>query len=127
MSHQAFLDFCREQECGDIDFGNQDSQDCTPNREVTAKPLAQANSVSSNIKGTEMHRPALDIDVPCLLIDSTTPGHHHLYIDKPMPWEDYEKLIRVLAEIGILQQGYADVSIKRKRTWLRTPWTKKEK
>jgi hypothetical protein len=129
---QAFFDFCRDQQSGDIDFAGDDSnmEELNPDRLLSEKPLAESNSVSSYIKGASRHgagwhRPTLDLDIPCLLIESSTPGHFHLYIDKPMPWDAYEKLLNCLADVGILQQGFVDVSIKRKRTWLRTPWTRK--
>jgi hypothetical protein len=42
-----------------------------------------------------------------------------------MTWENYCKLLDVLAEVGILEPGYVSVAKKRKRTQVRTPWTKK--
>ena len=130
MNYQAYLDFCREQECGDVEFtppNSQDPEGPAPGMQgFVKKPLAQSNSVSSLVTGTGLHRPALDLDMGALLVQSSTPGHHHLYIDKQMPWGDYEKLLKVLAEVGIIQRGYADASIKRKRSRLRTPWTRKE-
>jgi hypothetical protein len=95
------------------------------------KPLAEANSVGSlYIPSDDMtfrttHKPVLDIDVPAMLVPSSTPGHHHLYIDAPMSWPDYMKLMKVLGEVGILQKGYVRASIEREASWVRTPWTRK--
>lgn len=71
------------------------------------------------------HRPILDIDFPVVVIPSTTPGHNHLYIDRPMPWRNYAKLLKVLAEVDIIEWGYADASIEREHSAVRLPWVKK--
>ena len=86
-----------------------------------------ANVVSSYFgnESFEQHRPVLDIDFPCAVIPSTTPGHFHLYLDKLLSWEDYEKVLRVLGEVGILEPGYANVSIERRHTAVRVPWIRK--
>lgn len=67
----------------------------------------------------DMHAPALDIDLPCTLIESSTKGHYHLYIDKVMPWADYEKLLTVMTEVGIIEEGFLNMSVKRKCSLLR--------
>jgi hypothetical protein len=86
-----------------------------------------ANVVSSNYLNPEgdTHRPVLDIDFPAKLIPSSTPGHFHLYLDRSMPWADYEKFLRVCGEVGILEPGYVSVSVERKHTAVRVPWLKK--
>lgn len=72
------------------------------------------------------HKPVLDIDLPVTLIESSTPGHFHLFIDKELPWHDYLKLLTVLAELGIIEEGYLSASKSRKHTAVRLPWIKKE-
>lgn len=71
-----------------------------------------------------MHMPVLDVDHQCYLLPSPhTPGHFHLYIDVPMPWSDYEKLLTVMGEVGILEPGYVSASIARKATFVAPkPW-----
>jgi hypothetical protein len=85
----------------------------------------EANLVGSRLDSwhlsPELHAPVLDIDLPCRLEPSTTPGHFHLYIDKAMKWPDYERLLTVLAEVGIIEPGYADASIRRRQTFVRKP------
>lgn len=90
--------------------------------------LGKANAINSDIEHTEkmMHKVLLDLDIPAKLIPSGTEGHSHLYIDKVMPWEHYKKLLKVLAEVGIIESGYAGSSISRGFTTLRLPWHKKE-
>lgn len=73
-----------------------------------------------------MHKPVLDIDLPVKVLESSTPGHHHLFIDKRMTWEQYKKLLDVLAEVGIIEEGYSRVSQgSRRHTAVRLPWVKK--
>lgn len=72
-----------------------------------------------------MHMPALDIDLPCRLVPSTTEGHFHLYIDKPMFLETYRKLVEALVEAGIVEGAWVDHLERNKMTTLRLPGRKK--
>lgn len=75
---------------------------------------------------TDLHKPVLDLDIPAVLLPSSTEGHFHLYIDKEMSWKSYKKLLTVLAEVGIIEEGYLRASVARKHTAVRLPWIKKE-
>lgn len=97
-----------------------------------ADGLDTANVVSSQLRlggsptgGFNYHRPVLDIDIPAALIDSSTPGQHHLYLDVCIPWDTYVKLLDVMAECGILQPGYVAASKERGFTAVRLPWIRK--
>ena len=94
--------------------------------------LARADVASSLLKPRPFetvgrHIIALDIDYPAHLIESSTPGHYHLYLDVPggIPHEGYMALISLLAHLGVIEQGYAEVSRQRGHTDLRLPWVKK--
>jgi len=95
--------------------------------ERTLTPSAhEANLITSIVADNSgMHRPVLDIDVPCVLVPSSTPGHFHLYIDKPMSWKTYHALLCALGEAGILEGGYVGASIERGHTAVRLPWVSK--
>lgn len=68
-------------------------------------PEPEANIITSLCEdGT--HRPALDLDFPCELIPSSTPGHFHLLIDKPMTETQYSYLLMVMEEVGLIQRGF---------------------
>lgn len=71
------------------------------------------------------HKVAIDIDLPCALVESTTPGNFHLYIDKEISRAQYDKILSALTEAGIVQEGYYRAFEERGFTTLRTPWTKK--
>lgn len=91
-----------------------------------AASIETAELISSlTKKGT--HRPLLDLDIPVVVIPSSTPGHGHLYIDKEMPWKDYQKLLNCLADLDIIEHGYRGASLARGYSALRLPWIKKEK
>ena len=72
------------------------------------------------------HKLLIDIDHPVLAIDSSTPGHSHLYIDKELSWLQVVKVLDVLAEVGIVEKGYVEASKRRGCTHLRVPWLKKK-
>lgn len=98
----------------------------TPQVLVGSETLG-ANLVSSALDygDTKYHAPVLDIDFPCSVVPSSTPGHHHLFIDAPMPWAVYERLLRALEQAGILEHGFVQGSIARGQSSVRVPWVRK--
>lgn len=95
--------------------------------EAEVADLDTANIITSEVHGKPgRHKPVLDIDLPVKLIPSTTEGHFHLMIDKEMDWEDYQRLLWVLADIGIVEEGYASASDERGYTAVRLPWISKD-
>lgn len=105
----------------------------------TSVPAGEGNLVSSltghDKNGNDLgdafdyyrstHKPVLDVDLPCALVPSTTPGHFHLYIDKEMPWNDYIQLLDILAWLGIVEPGYVNAAKSRGATFVRAPGVKK--
>jgi hypothetical protein len=93
--------------------------------------IEEANVVVSLIEGYRpgarfaQHKPVLDIDLPVQVLPSSTPGHSHLFIDKELTWEQYTRLLYVLADIGIIETGYRTASLVRGYTAVRLPWIKK--
>lgn len=83
-----------------------------------------AQIVSSEI-GEGVHCPVLDIDVRAYLLPSSTEGHSHLYINHPMRWRPYKRMLKAMARAGVLEKGYVKASIRRKHTAVRVPWLKK--
>lgn len=94
-------------------------------------PLEDADVVSSVLRdpvnGKDRHIVTLDIDYPAYVVESSTPGHFHVYLDVPggLPEDDYMQLLDLLGKLGIIEQGYANVSQWRRRTDLRLPWVSK--
>lgn len=107
-------------------FGNRlEPESYTPGHE-RADDINKADVITSQVRAdASTHRPIIDIDFPAALIPSTTPGHFHLYLDKEMSWDAYERLLKSLGRAGILEPGYVGASIARGYTSVRLPWVKK--
>lgn len=87
--------------------------------------VGRANVVTSLCPdGT--HRPVLDLDFGAHLTPSSTPGHHHLFLDRAIPTEKYLNLLDALAEAGVIEHGYAEASRRRGFSAVRLPWVAKE-
>lgn len=79
-----------------------------------------ANLISSKLEDQPgMHGFCIDIDLPCLLVESRTPGHYHLYIDRVLSWDEYVPLLKALSAAKIVEPGYVDASIANGATQLR--------
>lgn len=114
---QSVVDFGSDY---DVEFGR-----------FTTENVDEAKVIISLCRGndgwpTGMSKVVLDIDLPAQLVPSSTPGHFHLYIDKEVPTDKYMRLLEVLAEVGIIEEGYKEASIARGFTAVRLPWIKKE-
>ncbi len=136
--HDAVLDaLAREQNRHDATFGPYEGE----TREVVALP-EQAMIVTSAMlpagyhvygdRGSDLphhghvvHRPVIDLDLPAQLVPSSTPGHHHLYIDKPMAWDVYMRLLVALADAGLVERGYVGATERRGYSAVRLPWVRK--
>lgn len=88
--------------------------------------LHDANLITSRVQDSDKHKIILDIDFPVKVIQSTTPGHYHLYIDKEIEFYALEDLLITMSAVGIVEHGYARASIQRGYTAVRLPWIKKE-
>lgn len=73
------------------------------------------------------HQVVLDIDHPVHVVDSSTPGHHHLVIEVPggIPDDVYWILVEAMVNAGIVEHGYLAASLTRGRTDVRLPWVSK--
>lgn len=61
------------------------------------------------------------IRAPIRLIPSSTNGHFHLYIDRPMSWTRYEDLLRALHAWGQINRAWFNSSIDRKASFVIRP------
>ena len=95
--------------------------------------LAAANVISSisrgevpaHVGGRPRHWPVLDLDIPAVLVPSSTPGHSHLYLDVEMNDEQFWAMCDALVEAGVLQPGYVSACKSRGYTSVRLPWVRK--
>lgn len=123
-----------------VDFGREDDYDAaseagdeSAQKARNESDLERSTAISSAIRedgrdtwDTRRHTIALDIDHRVRVIPSSTEGHSHLYIDVPLEWDDYARLLDLLDELGIVESGYVAASTRRRATHLRLPWVKKE-
>ena len=70
------------------------------------------------------HKLVLDIDFPVKVVESS-PGKSHLYIDKPITWDELISIMMTLVTAGIVERNYAMASIRRGYTSVRVPWALK--
>lgn len=68
-----------------------------------------------------MHLPVIDIDLVCMLVPSSQPGHFHLYINKPMEWEKYVAMLEAMEAAGVIGPGYLRYTKKRGYSTVRYP------
>lgn len=84
-----------------------------------------SSSVVEDDKATGTHTVMLDVDLPAALVESSTPGHYHLYIDHVMTWTAYKKLLKALAEAGVIEHEFYRASLANHATMLRPPWVRR--
>lgn len=100
-----------------------------PTDKEEANLVTSLVKINSGLFGSSdyiMHRPVLDLDIPHSLIESSTKGHSHLYLDIDLTWSDYERLLIVLCDLGIIQEGFYDSAVRNMASAVRLPWVKKK-
>jgi hypothetical protein len=97
-----------------------------PQAELSRAQTWSSELVDAEGNRTGYHTVMIDIDHPVRVLPSSTAGHYHLYIDKPVGEIEYFRLLDALAEAGLVEQGYVAASKVRGSTHLRLPWVRKE-
>lgn len=78
------------------------------------------NSVLSRTTVAGVHLPILDDDRGLFhVIPSSTPGHQHVYINQPLEAEKWIELLKLLAEVNIVDPKWAKASIEQGTATLR--------
>ncbi len=135
---QEFIRVCSLLRNGVVDFPlNGNSEFCVDDHwderwEKDCLLWEESNAIAStyrddtHLKGK--HALLLDLDVDHVYIPSSTKYHGHLIINTPrgLSFDDMMEILTVLNKHGILEPGYVSAAKARGKTWLRTPWTKKE-
>jgi len=112
-------------DAGRLHFLVRTLNDPSAGKEVREEvPVADANLVSSLLPGGA-HAPALDVDTAVHVVPSTTPGHFHLYLERPTTWRAYRRLLRAMWRAGYLEEAVYWRSLDRGATFLRLPWVRK--
>lgn len=87
-----------------------------------------ANLISSEtVPGSQYHYLFLDLDVPHQYIPSSTEGHGHLIIEKRLYKDVMWKILNLLKDAGVLENGFVDLAERRGAVFLRHPDHPKKK
>ncbi len=63
---------------------------------------------------------------PMRLRISSSHDHRHLYIDQEIPWSDYQILLELLRDCGLIEVGFCNASIMREMTMVLKPGLTKD-
>lgn len=96
---------------------------CSCPEDLTTVTEGEADLICSDVEHSEglAHRPVIDLDFPCQLVPSATPGHFHLYIDKTISWSQFEQVLFAMTRAGLVQKGYLDATRRRGYAAVRHP------
>ena len=89
-------------------------------KEQGIEPNLFGSKVNNNI-----HLPMFDIDYSAELIPSSTKGHFHLYLNRPITWYRYKKVLRAMWKAGLIEKGVYLGALHYKEVYLRKPGVKK--
>jgi len=84
----------------------------------------KANIVASR-RADGSHMPTLDIDHPVFVDPSSTEGHFHLFIDVPMTWRSYRRLLKALYLGGVIGRNHYWRSLNLGASFVRPPGVRK--
>ena len=71
----------------------------------------------------ETHYPVFDIDHDLFhWRESATPGHYHLFFDKPIEWKKYEKVLDAMADAGMVDPIWVNITKRRRNGVVRVTW-----
>lgn len=109
------------------DYSGNDHQGVTDVEHANLITSMVATGAPLNQLGGQFvtHKVVLDIDLPVTVLPSSTPGHHHLFIDHEMTWAQYVAVIEALSAAGIVEPGYLAAAQRRGHTAVRLPWVRK--
>ena len=90
-------------------------------KEQGIEPNLFGSKVNNNI-----HMPMFDIDYSAELIPSSTKGHFHLYLNRPVTWFRYRMVLRAMWKAGLIEKGVYLGALHYKEVYLRKPGVKKK-
>lgn len=87
-------------------------------------PVEESNLISS-ITADGKQLPILDLDFAHAVVESSTSGHHHLYLDIKMAKWKWALLMLALWNAGVVELGYVVWSLRRGGNFVRRPGVQK--
>lgn len=91
----------------------------TNRREEITEVCREEANLASSLCDDGNHLPVIDLDFPARLVPSRTPGHYHLYLDMPLSWAKYQRLLRALLAADLIGNDFYDLAMKHKQTFAR--------
>lgn len=79
-----------------------------------------ATLVSSKLPNGN-HMPVIDLDLPCTLVPSSTPGHFHLYVNQEMSFGQFLNMLQMMTDAGVVQPGFNRFTRERGQAFVRYP------
>lgn len=111
----------RRIEVWDADYGGTDEV------AVAESDRSRADVVTSQLaENPKLHAPLFDLDIPHFYYPSSTQGHGHLYLDKPVTWRQFKRVLRAMYLAGLIEKGYYQATKRRGYATLRLPEKPKE-
>jgi hypothetical protein len=77
-------------------------------------------------KKRRRHMPVIDLDGPHKLVRSSTKGHGHLYIDQPITWRKYKRILKALKKAGVIEYGWYKTAMNYRMSFVRAPGVTKK-
>lgn len=95
-------------------------------REVEPQDALMVSALRSSVTGHERYALLLDLDHGATFYPSTTRGHGHLLIDAWLTKDQHDRVLDILAEVGVIEHGFArSGKASRFGSTLRLPWVVK--
>lgn len=106
----------------DVRFNNGPLDDKSPGGPLLEPTEEHPANLISSLCDDGLHRPALDIDIPMIVVESRTAGHHHVYFPTVAldEWR-YRLLCDALVVCGICAPSQIGASWRDGQTLLRPP------
>jgi len=104
-------------------YGNSSST-MVPSEDVERVHPYDANLISS-VQHDGKHCLLLDLDMPHFYVESSSPGHGHLYIKSALTKEQLNEILEPLVKYGIVQPGIYNGFKRRGWLSLRLPGQRK--
>lgn len=124
MAH--WTDCLQRYECENLQE-QEDSDDGVPmEKDQNRYPAKDGNLISSKIEGSSRHFPVLDLDFEAVLIDSKTPGNHHLYLNKDVSWQAYKNLLKALFDAELINDGFYHRALLEEATFCRSTFLEQQ-
>ena len=105
--------------------GSEEGQN-NNDKELKVASVSDTPHLVASLLPNGNHKLTLDIDLPCRLEESVTPGKFHLFIDKELTADQYDDILLSFYKAGIVEKGVYKYQFQKQGfTAVRLPGIKK--